>query len=52
MPVYIMGIYPNDLESVVQLIQQREAVNGNSKNLVVAQSHQASSSGLLYTLES
>ena len=34
--------YCDDLQSVVQLTQQWSAVNGKSKNLVVAQSHKAS----------
>ena len=37
----IEGIYCDDLHSVVQLTQQWSAVNGKSKNLVVAQSHGA-----------
>ena len=42
MSLYIEGIYCDDLQYVVQLTQQWLAVNGNSKNLVVAQSHEAS----------
>ena len=34
-------IYCDDLQSVVQLTQQGAAVNGKSKNLVVAQFHEA-----------
>ena len=40
--LYIEGIYCDDLQSVVQLTQQWSAVNGKFKNLVVAQSHEAS----------
>ena len=36
------GNYWNDLQSVVHLTQQWSAVNGKSKNLEVAQSHEAS----------
>jgi hypothetical protein len=39
-----------DALAVVQLTQQWLVVDGNSKNLVVAQSHKAST-GLLYMLE-
>jgi hypothetical protein len=42
MSLYIEGIYCDDLESVVQLTQQWSAVNGESMNLAVAQSHEAS----------
>jgi hypothetical protein len=40
--MYIKGIYCNYLQPVVQLTQQWTAVNGKSKNLVVAQFHEAS----------
>jgi hypothetical protein len=40
--VFIKGISYDDLQSVVQLPQQWSAVNGKSKNLVVAQSYEAS----------
>ena len=40
--ISIEGIYCDDLQSVVQLTQQWAAVDGKSKNLVVAQSHEAS----------
>lgn len=39
--VYIKGIYWNDLQAAVQLMQQWLAVNRKSKNPVVAQSHKA-----------
>ena len=42
MSLYIKGIYCDDLQSVVQLTQQWAAVDGKSKNLVVAQSHEHS----------
>ena len=42
MSLYIKGIYYDDLQSIVQLTQQWTAVDGKSKNLVVAQSHEAS----------
>jgi len=42
MPLYIEGIYCEDLQSVVQLPQQWSAVNGKSKSLVVVQSHEVS----------
>ena len=42
MSLYIEGMYCDDLQSVVQLPQQWSAVNGKSKDLVVAQSHEAS----------
>jgi hypothetical protein len=38
----IEGIYCDDLQSVIQLIQQQLAVNGKSKSLVVAQFHKGS----------
>lgn len=41
MPLNIEGIYREDLQSVVQLPQQWSTVNGKSKSLVVAQSHEA-----------
>ena len=40
--LYIEGINCDDLQSVVQLAQKWAAVNGNSKNLVVVQSHESS----------
>jgi hypothetical protein len=52
MSLYIKGIDWNDFQSVVQLTQQWAAVSGKSKNLVVAQSHEAVSAGLLYKLKS
>ena len=42
--VFKKGICCDDLQSVVQLPQQWSAVNGKSKNLVVAQFHKASCS--------
>ena len=42
MSLYIKGIYCDDLQSVVQVPQKWSAVNGKSKDLVVAQSHEAS----------
>jgi hypothetical protein len=42
MSLYIKGIYCYDLQSAVQLTQQWTAVDGKSKNLVVARSHEAS----------
>jgi hypothetical protein len=39
MSLYIEGIYYDDLQAVVQL---QNTVNGKSKNLVVAQPHEAS----------
>jgi hypothetical protein len=42
MSLYIEGIYCDDLKSVDQITQQWSAVNGKSKNLVVAQSHKSS----------
>jgi hypothetical protein len=42
MSLHIEGIYCDDLQSVVQLTQQWAVVDGKSKNLVVAQSHQGS----------
>jgi hypothetical protein len=42
MSFYIEGIYFDDLQSVVQLTQQRSAVNRKPKNLAVAQFHEAS----------
>jgi hypothetical protein len=42
MSLCIKEIYCNDLQSAVQLTQQLTAVNGKSKNIVVAQSHDAS----------
>ena len=42
MSLSIEGSYCDDLQSVVQLSQQWSAVNGKSKNLAVAQSHEAS----------
>ena len=51
--VYMKGIYWNALQTAVQLIQQRLAVNGKFKNLVAAWSREAGvSAGLLYVLES
>ena len=41
MSLYIKGSYWNDLQSAVQLTQQWATVNGKSKDLVVAQSHEA-----------
>jgi hypothetical protein len=41
MTLNIEGIYCDDLEFVVQLTQQRSALNRKVKNLVVAQSHEA-----------
>jgi hypothetical protein len=38
MSLSIEGIYCDDLQSVVQLPQQWSALNGKSKDLVVAQS--------------
>ena len=38
MSLYIEGIYCDDLQSVIQLTQQWSAVDGKSKDLVVAQS--------------
>lgn len=43
MSFYIKGVYGNYLQSVVQLTPQWGAVNRKSKNLNVAQPHQASS---------
>ena len=40
--LYIKWIYWNDLQSAVELSQQWTAMSGKSKNLVVAQSHEAS----------
>jgi hypothetical protein len=42
MSLYTKGICCDDLQSVVQLTQQRSAVDGKSKDLVVFQSHKAS----------
>ena len=42
MPLYIKGICCDDLQSIVQQTQQWAAMEGKSKNLVVAQSHEAS----------
>lgn len=38
----IEGTYYDDLQSAVQLPQQWSAVDGKAKNLVVAESHEAS----------
>ena len=43
----VKGIYYHDLQSVVQLTQQWAAVNGKSRNLVVAQSHECVLAALL-----
>jgi hypothetical protein len=40
MSLYIKEIYCNDLQFAVQLTQPWATVNGKSKNLVVAQSHE------------
>ena len=45
--LYIEVIYREDSQSVVQITQQWSAVNREAKNLVVAQSHEAVSTGLL-----
>jgi hypothetical protein len=42
MSLHIKGIYCDDLQAVVQLTQQWVAVDGTAKNLVVAQSQEAS----------
>jgi hypothetical protein len=42
MSLYIEGICYDDLQSVSPTLQQWSAVNGKSKNLVIAQSHEAS----------
>jgi hypothetical protein len=42
MSLYIERIYCDDLQSAVQLPQQWSAVNGKSKDLEVAQSHETS----------
>ena len=42
MSLHIKGIYCDDLQSAVQLTQQRAAMDGKPKNLVVSQSHEAS----------
>ena len=42
MSLFIEGIYCDDFQSGVQLPQQWSAVSGKSKDLVVAQSHEAS----------
>lgn len=48
-----VGVGVGIKESVVQLLQERSAVKGKSKNLVVAQSHRlVVSAGLLCKLES
>jgi len=41
MSLNIKGNYCNNLQSAVQLTQQWAAVDGKSKDLVVAQSHEA-----------
>ena len=43
MSLYIEGMYCDDLQSVVQLPQQCSAVHGKSRDLAVAQAHEASS---------
>ena len=40
MSLYVKGIYWNDLQSAVQPTQQWAAMDGKSKNLVVAHSHE------------
>lgn len=40
--LYTEGIYRDDLQAAVQLTQPWSAVNGKSKSLVVAQSHEES----------
>jgi hypothetical protein len=53
MSLEIKGIYCNDLQPAVQLIQQWAAVNGKSKNLVVlSPTRPVVSAGLPYKLES
>ena len=42
MSLYIEEIYCDDLKFVVQLTNQWSAVNGKSKNVVIAQCHGAS----------
>jgi hypothetical protein len=42
MSLCIEGIYCDDLTVCSPTLQQRSAVNGKSKDLVVAQSHEAS----------
>lgn len=40
MSLYIEEMYCDDLQCIDKLLQQCSAVNGKSKNLVVAQSHE------------